>query len=248
MFTALAFLSPVTAAFPSILPHHLPQPPPHPHCFFLASRETTATHPSYCTWEIDHCSEQGDRTFESYSQRRGARGTTYCWGGVHVGLDREAPEDGRAPVSFSPPLSRCFIYWNNSWVLKVFYLNRVLSKQARARLLWFEWTKPMWHITVMWELKRKNHTFFLHSSVNVLVVEVVLVFYSLCAVIYKGPWEGVFAFSPCFVLVEGRLAQGIYPGTKCLYWLQEEEETKLFPRCLKIKNSDVQTFKRSEFC
>lgn len=85
----------------------------------------------------------------------------------------------------------------DSWGLKVFYLNKVLSHQAVARLVWLNKTKPIYYYYVRAERPEKEKT-SLSSSTPLWMCLLVLVLYSLCAVIYRGLWEGVFGF--CFVL------------------------------------------------
>lgn len=60
----------------------------------------------------DHHCAQGDNDFWVIQPEKRAEGTHTTGERVCVALDREATQNDRAQVSFSPPLSRCFTYWN----------------------------------------------------------------------------------------------------------------------------------------
>lgn len=105
-----------------------------------------------------------------------------------MGLAREVTENDRAQVSFSLP--RCLTYWNLVLSVKGVLPEQSIVESGQSKVSVVKRAKsniiyPCYVRAERPEKGKKNLTFFLHSSANVLVV-VVLVSYSVCAAIYKG--------------------------------------------------------------
>lgn len=132
---------------------------------------------------------KGIITSGSRSQKNGASDTTSRWGEVSVGLDGEATENGRARVSFLPSftlqsLTYCNLVLSAEGILPE--QSIVASGHSKVSVVRVDKTNIVYYYYVGAKgLKRNNLTLFLHYSMNVLVVEV-LIFSSVCAIVYKG--------------------------------------------------------------
>lgn len=145
---------------------------------------------------------KGAVTLKSHSQRGGPKDTTCCCGGIFAGQDRETTENDWAQFSFPPSLSMCLAYWNLFLSAAGILSDQSIVKSDQVRLVWLKWTN--WYHELLlcesWKVcKRKKNSLspILH---DILVVKIVLVFYSFCAFIYTGSVRNSLFFWLCFVL------------------------------------------------
>lgn len=152
--------------------------------------------------------------------REEGQGGTYHWKGGWCGSEQWSNWEWQGSGFIFPfTIQVLHLLETYSWVLRAFYLNRVLSNQSRARLAWLKGTKPIYYCYMRAERSEREKSHFLPPLLHECACGWSRTcFSSLCAVIYKGLWKVFLVF--CFVLfwwrwkVARECSRRICPGTE----------------------------------